>query len=107
MRKLWTVAAILLVVLLATMATAALSLNRIIAANRDRIIGEAQAALGRRVAIGAIHIGFWGGIAVALDDVRVGDDPRFASADFVRVTTVSAHAQLWPLLHQRFEVGRV
>jgi len=107
MRKLSIVVAALLVLMVATMVTAVLSLNRLIAGQHDRIIAQARAALGREVAVGRISVSLRGGIAVRLDDVRIADDPRFGNEDFVRVVAFNAHAKLWPLLRQRFEVGRV
>jgi uncharacterized protein involved in outer membrane biogenesis len=107
MRKLWIAAVTLLLLFVLTVVTAALSLNRLIAGNQDRILAQAQAVLGREVAVGRISVSLWDGLAVRLDDVRVADDPRFGSEDFVRIATLSVRAKLWRLLRQHFEVGRI
>jgi uncharacterized protein involved in outer membrane biogenesis len=107
MRKLWIVVAALLLLMVATLVTAALSLNRLVAANRGRIIDEAQRALGRPVAVSRIGVSLWGGLAVRFEDVRIADDPRFGGEDFVRIATLRVHAKLWPLLHQRFAIDRI
>ncbi len=107
MRKLLIVAGVLLVLVVATVVAATLSLNRLIAGSHDRIVAEAQAVLGRPVAVARISVSLWGGIAVRLDDVRIAEDPRFGSDDFVRIAALSAHAKLWPLLRQRFELSRI
>ena len=107
MRKLWIVVGALLVLFVATVVTAALSLNRLVAGNHERIIADAQRALGRQVAVARIRVSVWGGLGVRLDDVRIADDPRFGSDDFVQLAELSAHARLWPLLRQRFEVSRI
>jgi uncharacterized protein involved in outer membrane biogenesis len=107
MRKLWIAVGALLALFVVTLAIAALSLNRLIAANQDRILGQAQAALGRPVGVGHVSASLWGGVGLRLDDIRIADDPRFGSEDFVRIATLRAHAGLWSLLHRRFEVSRI
>jgi len=107
MRKLWIVVGVLLVLSVATAVTAVLSLNRLIAGHQERLITQAQAVLGRRVTVARISVGFWGGVGVRLDDLRIGDDPGFGSEDFVQVAMLTVSPKLWPLLHQRFEVSRI
>ena len=107
MRKLLIAVVVLLVLAIALVVTAAVFLNRIIAGNQDRIVRQAEAALGRDVSIGSIGVSLWGGIGVRLDDVRIADDARFGSKDFVRVARLTAHAKLWPLLHRILAISRL
>ena len=107
MRKLWIVVGALCVLVAAAVATGVWSLNRLIVGQHDRIIEQAQAVLGRPVGVARISVSLWGGLGVRLEDVRIADDPRFGSDDFVRVAAISAHPKIWPLLHQRFEVSRI
>jgi hypothetical protein len=111
MRKLWIAVGVLFLLLLAAGIIVVLSLDRLVARNQNGIIeqarAQAQAVLGRDVAIARISVSLWDGIGVRLDDVRIADDADFGSEDFVRVAALTARAKLWPLLHGRFEVSRI
>ncbi|MFI5398158.1 MAG: AsmA family protein [Candidatus Binatia bacterium] len=104
MRKLgWVVIAVvsLGVVLVGA---AALSLNRIIAHNRDGILQQARSTIGRDVAADRIALSLWGGIGVRVDHIRVADDPQFSTSDFAQAAAVIARAKLLPLLRGHLEV---
>src|SRR5512140_1840080 len=107
MRKLLIAVVVLLVLAVGVVVTAAVFLNQLIAGSQDRIVQEAEAVLGRDVSVGSIGVSLWGGIGVRLDDVRVADDARFGSEDFVRVARLTAHAKLWPLLHRSLAISRL
>jgi uncharacterized protein involved in outer membrane biogenesis len=107
MRKLLIIVVVLLVLAAGLVLVAALSLNRVIDQNRDRILQRAQAAVGRDVAIERITVNVWGGLGIRLEKVRVAENPTFGDAPFVTADAVTAHAALWPLLRGEIEVGRV
>jgi AsmA-like protein len=107
MRKLVVAVLIVAVLAAAVFTAAALSLNRIIARNHDRILQRAVAALGRSVVVDSITVSLWGGIGIQLNNLRIADDTRFSTADFVRANALTARARLWPLLHGTLKVGRI
>lgn len=107
MRKLFIGIVIALIAAGILFGVAAVSLNRIIDANRDQIVGRAQATLGRPLQLDRITLSVWGGLGVRLENVRIADDPSFAPSDFVRVAALTARARVWPLLHGRLEVARI
>jgi len=108
MRKLaWTLA-VLALIGVAIVVTAALSLNRIIAQQQEHILEMASTAIGRPIAAKRMAVNLWDGIGVRVDQLRIGDDPRFSNAAFVEAQAVVAQAKLLPLLlHRQLEVGRV
>lgn len=107
MRKLIWATILVLLIALAIVGTAAISLNRIIAHNRDRILQQARSAIGRPVLADQIVMSLWGGIGVRVDNVRVADDPQFSDSDFVYATAVVAQAKVLPLLRGRLDIGRI
>jgi uncharacterized protein involved in outer membrane biogenesis len=107
MRRFIWAGIVVVAVLAALLAAAALSLNRIIDHERDRLLQQAHAALGRDIAADRISVHLWSGIGLRVDNLRVADDPRFATADFVRAASVIVRAKLLPLLRGRLEVGRI
>lgn len=86
---------------------AALSLNRIIDNNRDRVLAQAGSALGRQVAAGRIVVSLWGGFGARVDNLRISDDPRFGDADFIEAAAAVAVVEIWPLLHGQLRIRRV
>lgn len=107
MRKLLWIAGLLVLVAAGLVGTAALSLNRIIAQEHDRLLQRAQTALGRDVTADRITLNLWNGFGVRVDNPRVGDDPHFATADFARAATVIVRPKLLPLLRGRLAVRRI
>jgi uncharacterized protein involved in outer membrane biogenesis len=105
-RFLWATV-VLIAILVALLVAAALSLNRIIDRERDRLLQQARTALGRNVAAERISVHLWGGFGVRVDHLRVSDDPRFSTADFVEAASVVVRARLLPLLWGRLELGRI
>jgi uncharacterized protein involved in outer membrane biogenesis len=105
-RFLWA-AVVLFAILAALLVAAGLSLSRIIDHERDRLLQQARAALGRDVAAERISVHLWGGLGVRVDHLRVADDPRFSTADFVQAASVIVRARLLPLLWGRLELGRI
>ena len=107
MRRFLWAAVVLVAILAALLVAAALSLSRIIDHERDRVLQQARTALGRDVAAERISVHLWGGLGVRVDHLRVADDPRFSTADFVQAASVIVRAKLLPLLWGRLELGRI
>jgi uncharacterized protein involved in outer membrane biogenesis len=107
MRRFLWAAVVLIAILAALLVAAALSLNRIIDHEHDRLLQQARTALGRDVAAERISVYLWGGLGIRVDHLRVADDPRFSTADFVRAARVIVRARLLPLLWGRLELGRI
>ncbi len=107
MRKLLWVGLALVAVAIIVLLVAALSLDRIVAGQRDRILAQARSALGREVSADRISVNLWGGLGVRVTAVRVGEDPRFGSGNFLRADTVIVRTNLLPLLEGRIEIGRI
>jgi AsmA-like protein len=85
----------------------AFTLNRLIARNREPILQQVQAALGRSVLVDDISVDLWRGVGLRLGNVRIADDPRFSDAPFVQAASVTVRARLWSLLRRRPEADRV
>ena len=107
MRKLLIGLAIVVLVLAAALVVAVLSLNRIIAANRDVIVARLQEAVGRPVQVKDVVVRFGTGLGIGLTQIQIGDDPAFGREPFLRADELTARLKLWPLLERRLEVRRV
>jgi len=107
MRKLLVGLAILALLLVTAVVVGVLSLNRIIAANRDVILARLEEAVGRPVQVKDIAVRFGAGLGIGLTQIEIGDDPAFGSEPFLRADELTARLKLWPLLDRRLEVGQV
>ena len=107
MRKLVLGGLILLLLIGGLVAFAVSNLNSLVEANKDRLLAQAEQALGRPLQIGDIDISLWGGIGARLQNVALADDPAFSSDTFVRAADLQIRLKLMPLLRQELEVGRV
>ena len=107
MRKLLLGGLILLLLIGGLLAFAVSNLNSLVEANKDRLLAQAEQALGRSLQIGDIELSLWGGIGARLQNVALADDPAFSSDTFVRATDLQITLKLMPLLRQELEVGRV
>ena len=107
MRKLVLGGLILLLLVGGLLAFAVSNLNSLIEANKDRLLAQAEQALGRPLQIGDIDISLWGGIGARLQNVALADDPAFSSETFVRAADLQITLKFMPLLRQELEVGRV
>ena len=107
MRKLLLGGLILLLLIGGLLALAVSNLDSLIEANKDRLLAQAEQALGRSLQIGDIELSLWGGIGARLQNVALADDPAFSSDTFVRATDLQITLKLMPLLRQELEVGRV
>ena len=107
MRKLMLGGLVLLLLIGGLLAFAASNLNSLVEANKDRLLAQAEQALGRPLQIGDIELSLWGGIGARLQNVALADDPAFSSETFVRAADLQITLKLMPLLRQELEVGRV
>jgi len=106
MRK-WTIAGLIVAVFTIAVIMALLNASTYIQGNRDRLALRAQAALGRNVGFDSLEISILGGISIAADNFRIGEDPTFASGDFLQVRQVVVGLRFFPLLLGRVEVRQV
>ena len=107
MRKLVLGGLILLLLIGGLVAFAVSNLNSLVEANKDRLLAQAEQALGRPLQIGDIELSLWGGIGARLQNVALADDPAFSSDTFVRAADLQITLKFMPLLRQELEVGRV
>ncbi|MBI4516505.1 MAG: AsmA family protein [Deltaproteobacteria bacterium] len=107
MHKLALTSAALALVLGLGLVIAAVSLNRLIAANRDAILSRVQAAAGRPVQVGGMAVRLAAGLGIGLTDITVSEDAAFGSEPCLQAAELTAGLKLWPLLRGRMEVGRM
>lgn len=107
MKKLVIGAGVGIVILIAVGVVAFFNLNALLERNRDRIEALASDAAGRPVSLEKASVAFSKGLAIRIDGVRVGEDPRFGKTDFLSLETAFVEVALWPLLQNRIEVRGV
>ena len=107
MRKLIVFGLLFLLLIGGLLGFAVSNLDDLVNANKDRLLAQAEQALGRTVQIGEIEISLWGGIGARLQNVALADDPAFSSETFVQATDLQVTVKLLPLLRQEIEVRRV
>src|SRR5258706_2067914 len=106
MRLRWVALGVALLVVVAV-AGALLFANRLLQANRDRIVSAAEPAFGRPVHIGAIDARLFGRPGLRLTDFSIADDPAFGTEPFVSARQATVILKFWALLEGRLEIGRV
>jgi len=107
MRKLLIALGVCVVLVAIALLGLAVSLNRLLSGQRERLLQAAEAALGRRVQVDAITVSLWGGLGARLDHLRVADDPQFGDADVVDAAALTARVHLLPLLWGHVDVSRL
>lgn len=107
MRRLGIALAVVATVLVAGVIGVLLGLDRLIEANRARIVDGIAAGFGRPVRIDRITTGYHGGIAIALDGLHVGEDPAYGSGDFAAADRTYVVVKVWPLLRGRIAIRRI
>jgi len=105
MRK-WIILGVLVVTLGVAGAFALANLNTYLNNNREWIASQAETVLGRRVSFEEIGVSVFGGVGARLVDLRIADDPRFSSEDFIRAGQVRVTVKIIPALFGRYEVSR-
>ena len=67
---------------------------------RPQIQSELNAALGRQVSIGDLHLSILTG-SVSVDDLAISDDPAFSKQPFVRAKSLGVGVELIPLIFSK------
>jgi uncharacterized protein involved in outer membrane biogenesis len=106
MRK-WIIGGALLAATVILVVTAVLNINSLIARNKEYLIGQAEQALGRKIAVGEMEATLFGGLGVRLKNFAMADDPAYASEDFVRARDLQVNLKFWPLLRKEVQVKRL
>ena len=107
LRRLAIAAAVLAALAVVATGLVVLNLNRIIEANRERIVAGMSEGFARPVTVDRISTGFNGGIAMEMDGLRIADDPAFSTEDFLAADRAHVVVRFWPLLQRRVEVRRI
>ncbi|MFN0088195.1 MAG: AsmA family protein [Blastocatellia bacterium] len=74
---------------------------------RGQITSQLERTLGRKVELGAMKLRVLPSIKVAVEQVRIGEDPKFAQGDFVSARAVRLQMGLWSLLKGSPEVSGI
>ncbi len=106
MRK-WLIAGAILLILIIVGVVGLLNINALIARNKNYLIGQAEAALGRKVSVDKVEATLFSGIGARLTNFTMADDPAYASGDFVRAKDLQVIVKFWPLLRKSVQVKRV
>ena len=106
MRK-WIVAGVIIVATLIVAGAALLNINKLIARNKDYLIGQAEQSLGRKIKVDDVQATLWSGLGVRLSNFAMADDPAYGSEDFIRARDLQINFKFWPLLHREVQVKRV
>ncbi|HWP57720.1 MAG TPA: AsmA-like C-terminal region-containing protein [Candidatus Acidoferrales bacterium] len=106
MRK-WMILGGVVLVLIVVAGFAVANLNSLINRNKDYLIAQAEAALGRKISVGDIGLTLWGGIGARFKKFSLADDPSFSNEPFVRAADLQINMKLWPLLRKEFEISKV
>ncbi len=88
-------------------AYAAANLNGYLTNNRAALAERASAALGRKVSFENVELSFSRGLGVALADLAIADDPRFAAGDFLRTDRAVVRVRVLPALFGRYEIASI
>src|SRR5919106_4726135 len=107
MRK-WIIAGVVVLLILIVVAGVGLvSLNGLIARNKEYILTQVKEAVGRDVTVGDIGVSLWGGVGARLKQFSVADDPAFAEEAFVRAEDLQVNMKLLPLFRKELQVSKV
>ncbi|HXZ87434.1 MAG TPA: AsmA-like C-terminal region-containing protein [Candidatus Binataceae bacterium] len=98
------VVGVIIAILAALVFYAALNLDSIIAANRERILKIASDSVGRPVEAKQIkaHIGW--GVMMDVSGVKIADDPAFSQLPFLQANDVYLQVEFVPLLAKSVKV---
>jgi uncharacterized protein involved in outer membrane biogenesis len=111
MRKTFKIIGILLGVVvigaLGILYYAASNLNSIIAANRERVLQNLSAQMGREVGAGSITASLGWGVSAQITDLKIADDPAISQQPFLTAGSVKVALELIPLLARRVEVSEI
>src|SRR5271156_6257884 len=107
MRKALAVAGAVIVLVVAILAFAILSLNRIIREDRAYVLGKLSAVLGRPVEVQDVTASLGWGVVLDITGLQVADDPAFSPLPMVQASEVVGEADLLPLLIGHLRLRRL
>ena len=107
MRRVGRVAAILAALALGAGVLVVVILNQVIERNRGRLLDGLSEGFARPVVVDRFGVGFDRGVSIVLHGLRIADDPRFGTEDFVVAERAYAVVALWPLLRGEVVVRRI
>ncbi|MGH9521661.1 MAG: AsmA family protein, partial [Terriglobales bacterium] len=101
MRKLVIAVAIILALIIAVLVIVPL----VVDANQYHGVVQAQLqkALGRPVSFGQMHFSLTPP-SLKLDDLKIGESPRFGQGQFATAHSVDVSVKLWPLIHKQVDI---
>jgi AsmA-like C-terminal region/Domain of Unknown Function (DUF748)/AsmA family len=74
---------------------------------KDRIIGQIEAVLQRRVDVGAMRLQLWSGLGAGLEDVTIYNPPGWQHPYAMKAATLSIKVAWWPFLQRRVEITKL
>ena len=79
------------------------SLDRV----KDQIVGRIEAALHRKVDVGAVRLQLLSGLGAGLEDVTIYNPPGWQQPHVLKAATLSIKVAWWPFLHRRIEITKM
>ncbi len=79
------------------------SLDRV----RDQLVSRIEAALQRKVDVGAVRLQILSGLGAGLEDVTVYNPPGWEQPYALKAAMLSIKVAWWPLLHRRIEITKM
>jgi hypothetical protein len=107
MRKIILVLVILFAALAGILVVAVMNVNGLLEENREQLIEIASDAAARKVEFERTEVAFAGGLAVRVVNLRVAEDPRFGTADFLSLDDAFVGIRILPALQRRIEVSGI
>ena len=103
-RKKLKIAIAVVVVVILALFIALLNLGKIVTANQDYLIAQAEQLLGRDISVDAVEVAFWPSIGVRLNQIAISDDKKFSDEDLLRADDLRLNLKIMPLLSGNIEV---
>ncbi len=72
----------------------------------SKIVQQIEAALGRKVTVGAIHLSLMPP-SVVIEKLAIGEDPKFGAGDFATVDSLKVRVSLMALFNRTLDVSSV
>jgi len=107
MRKSIIAGVVALLILIVVAGVTLVSLNGLIARNKEYILNQVKEAVGRDVTVADIGVSLWGGIGARLEQFSMADDPAFGKEPFVRAGDLQVNMKLLPLFRKELQVSKV
>jgi AsmA-like C-terminal region/AsmA family/Domain of Unknown Function (DUF748) len=74
---------------------------------RDQIVGRIEAALQRKVEVGAVRLQILSGLGAGLEDVTIYNPPGWEQPHLLKAATLSVKVAWRPLLQRRIQITRM